>query len=177
MIGKSFHDSRPWQGEATRRSFALALFLIAAWPADADAASKLAFHNMTESDKPFPVAEKDPTPIVKVTLEVTEPSNVLVQFTSTASNADGKTCPCSLRAFLRVDGGPLQAVKRINIGAPAVSEVLKYLADRQSLDGSLVFPAEPGPHVYELLAEQVTGNNKTINLWYPNLQAIAFSRK
>jgi hypothetical protein len=143
----------------------------------ATAEPSLAFHNMTESDRPYPVGQKDPTLIAGVVLDVPDRSLVLVQFTSTASSGDGKTCPCSLRAFLRADDGELQAVKRINIGAPAVSEVLKYIADRQSLDGALVFVADKGTHKYELLVEQVTGSNKTINIWYPNIQAIAFLQK
>jgi iron(III) transport system substrate-binding protein len=139
--------------------------------------SMFAYSNMTDPDKGFPVAEKDPTAIVSISLAVAAESDVLVQFTSSVTIDDTKSCPCSLRAFLRADGGTLQAVKRVNVGAPAVVDVLKYLHDRQPLDGSLVFPASAGVHKYELLVEQVTGSNKTIEVNYPNIHAIAFLRK
>src|SRR3954464_6335632 len=81
-----------------------------------EAASPLAYFNSADPDRFFPIAQSGPTPIVSVTLQVTQPSNVLVQFSSAATAETTTGCPCSLRAFLRADGGTLMPVKRINLG-------------------------------------------------------------
>jgi hypothetical protein len=139
-------------------------------------AASIAFINSADSDKAYPIAQSGPTPIVGVELEVTQPSNVLVQFSSgaTAETSDG--CPCSIRAILRMNGRELMPVKRINLGSPAVVEQSKYQHDRQSIEGSLVFSAEPGIHRFELVIQQVSGTSKDLEIYYPNLQAIVFPR-
>lgn len=141
-----------------------------------EAASPLAFSNSADSDRFHPVAQSGPTPIAGVALDLAQPSNVLVQFSSGATAETTKGCPCSIRAFLRMDGGALQPVKRINIGSPGAMEGTGYAHDRQSLDGSLVFPADAGARAFELVVQQVTGTSADLRIYYPNLQAIAFPR-
>lgn len=150
--------------------------LLGIAPGAAHAASPLAFFNESDPDKAYKIPEKEAVTIATVTLQVTQPSNVLVQFTSHATSEDTAGCPCSVRASLRADDGKPQPVRRVNLGAPGVVEQFKYEHDRQGVDGSFVFPAEPGTHKYELLMQQQSGTNKTIEVFYPNLQAIAFPR-
>lgn len=139
-----------------------------------NAASPFAYFNSADSDRFFPIARSGPTPIAGITLQTTQPSNVLVQFTSGATAETTTGCPCSLRAFLRMDGGPLMPVKRINLGSPGAMTPTGYPHDRQSLDGSLVFPTDAGTHLVELVVQQVTGTSEDLRLYYPNLQAMAF---
>ena len=49
-----------------------------------------------------------------------------------------------------------------------------YAHDRQSLDGTLVFPADAGTHAFELVVQQITGASVDLRIYDPNLQAIAF---
>ncbi len=144
--------------------------------APAHAASQLAFFNSADSDKAYPIQQSGPTLIASVKMQVTEPSNVLVQFSSGATAEKAVDCPCSIRAFLRVDGGALQPVKRINLGSPAVVDVDKYEHDRQSIGGSLVFPVEAGAHAFDLVIQQVDGKSKELEIYYPNMQAISFPK-
>lgn len=142
----------------------------------ASKAASFAYSNSADSDRFVAIAQNGPTRIASVTLQTTEPSDVLAQFTSGATAETTNGCPCSIRAFLRMDGGALMPVKRINLGSLGAMAPSGYPHDRQSLDGSLVFPAEPGTHVFELLVQQVTGSSVDLRLYYPNLQAIAFPR-
>lgn len=165
------------RNEPRKRCAAIAMAaLLGAAPGAAHAASPLAFFNESDPDKAYKVPEKEAITIATVTLQVTQPSNVLVQFTSHATSEDTAGCPCSVRASLRADDGKPQPVRRVNLGAPGVVEQFKYEHDRQGVDGSFVFPAEPGTHKYELIMQQQSGTNKTIEVFYPNLQAIAFPR-
>ncbi len=99
-----------------------------------------------------------------------------MQFSGGVTVETSEGCPCSVRAFLQVDGEQLQAVKRINLGSPAVTDVAKYEHDRQEITGSLVFPIDPGSHKFTLVMQQVTGTSKEITVVYPNMQAIAFPK-
>ncbi len=148
--------------------------VLAAGAGGGEAASPMAFSNSADPDKAHRIDFVGPTPIAAVTLVLDRPSNVLVQFTSgvTAETAEG--CPCSVRAFLRMDGGALQPVKHVNLGSPAATTQAGQVRDRQGMDGSLVFPAEAGPHTFELVAQQVTGRSIDLRVYHPNLQAIAF---
>src|SRR4051812_46039585 len=98
----------------------------AAVPGGGDAASPLAYFKSADSDRFFPIARSGPTPIAGITLQTTQPSNVLVQFTSGATAETTTGCPCSLRAFLRMDGGLLMPVKRINLGSPGAMAPTGY---------------------------------------------------
>ena len=140
------------------------------------AASLLAFSNSTDPDKAYRIDFVGPSPIVGVTLHLERPSDVLVQFTSGATAETSEGCPCSVSASLRMDGGALQPVKRINLGSRTATTEAGHVRDRQSMDGSLVFPAEAGPHTFELLVQQVTGRSVDLRIYHPNLQAIAFPR-
>jgi hypothetical protein len=134
----------------------------------------IGYFNSADPDKEYPIAQSGDTSIVSVEVAVPVPSNVLVQFTAHATAETSKGCPCSIRAFLRADGGELRPVKRINLGAPAVIDVDKYDHDRQTVDGSLVFPMEAGTHKFELVVRQMTGTSTDLIIYYPNFQAIAF---
>ena len=143
----------------------------------AGAASPMAFSNGTDPDKAYRIDFVGPTPIVGVTLHLDRPADVLVQFTAGAAAETSEGCPCSVRAFLRMDGGALLPVKQVNLGAPAAMAEAGQVRDRQSLDGSLVFPdAAPGPHTFELVVQQATGRSIDLRVYHPNLQAIAFPR-
>src|SRR5688572_10556807 len=117
------------------------------------------YFNSPDPDKEYPIGQSGDTPIVSVDLDVPVPSNVLVQFTGHATAETSNGCPCSIRAFLRADGGELQPVKRVNLGAASVIDVDKYDHDRQAVDGSMVFPVEPGTHKFELVVRQMTGTS------------------
>ena len=140
------------------------------------AASPLVFSNSTDPDKAYRIDFVGPSLIMGVTLHLERPSDVLVQFTSGATAETSEGCPCSISAFLRMDGGALQPVKRINLGSRTATTEAGHVRDRQSMDGSLVFPAEAGPHTFELLVQQVTGRSVDLRIYHPNLQAIAFPR-
>ena len=141
---------------------------------DGAAASPMAFSNEVDPDKAYRVDFVGPSSIVGVTLQLERPADVLVQFTSTATAETAEGCPCSLRAFLRMDGGPLMPVKLVNLGWPDAAARGGQVRDRHSLDGSLVFPADAGTHRFELLVQQATGKSIDLRIYHPNLQAIAF---
>ncbi|MBD0275937.1 MAG: hypothetical protein ICV73_28920 [Acetobacteraceae bacterium] len=156
---------------------ALVAAAVLAGAGGAGAAPLLAFSNSTDPDKAYRIDFVGPSPIVGVTLLLDRPSDVLVQFTSGATAETTEGCPCSVGAFLRMDGGALLPVKRINLGSRAATTQAGHVRDRQSLDGSLVFPAaEAGPHTFELVAQQVSGRSVDLRIYHPNLQAIAFPR-
>jgi len=141
------------------------------------AASPLTFYNEADPDKAYKLPGKDPVTIATVTLDISQPSNVLVQFTSHATSEDTAGCPCSVRASLRADDSAAKPVRRVNLGAPGIVEQFKYEHDRQGVDGSYVFEAAPGKHTYSLVMQQQSGDSKSIEFFYPNLQAIAFPRQ
>jgi hypothetical protein len=136
----------------------------------------IGYFNSADPDKEYPIAQSGDTSIASVEVAVPVLSSVLVQFTAHATAETSKGCPCSIRAFLRADGGELQPVKRINLGAPSVIDIDKYDHDRQTVDGSLVFPMEPGTHKFELVVRQMTGTSTDLIIYYPNFQAIAFPK-
>ncbi len=157
--------------------FRAALTIGAVLASAGGAASPLAFSNEADPDKAYRIDFFGPSPIVGVTLRLDRPSDVLVQFTSGATAETAEGCPCSIRAFLRMDGGALQPVKHVNLGVPALTTQAGQIRDRQNLDGSLVFPAaEAGPHSFELVVQQMTGRSIDLRIYHPNLQAIAFPR-
>ena len=137
---------------------------------------RIAYFNESNPDKAYKIPGKEPVVIASVTLEIMKPSKVLVQFTSHATSEDTKGCPCSVRASLKADDGKPQPVRRVNLGAPGVVEQFKYEHDRQGVDGSYVFDAAPGKHTYTLIMQQQSGDNKSIEIFYPNLQAIVFPK-
>lgn len=138
--------------------------------------TRIAYFNESDPDKAYQIPGKDPVNIASVTLEIMQPSHVLVQFTSHATSEDTKGCPCSVRASLKANDGKPQPVRRVNLGAPGVVEQFKYEHDRQGVDGSYVFDAAPGKHTYTLIMQQQSGDNKSIEIFYPNLQAIVFPK-
>lgn len=150
--------------------------LVGILPSVSHAASPLAFYNEADPDKAYKIPGKEPVTIATVTLEVSQPSNVLVQFTSHATSEETVGCPCSVRASLKADDGAAMPVRRVNLGAPGVVDQFKYEHDRQGVDGSYVFEAAPGKHIYSLVMQQQSGDSKSIKIYYPNLQAIAFPR-
>ncbi len=142
----------------------------------ARAAPAIAFYNESDPDKGYKIEGKDPVVIATVKLEVQQPSLVLVQFSGHVTTEDNLGCPCSVRASVKADDGKPQPVKRVNLGAPGVVDVLKYEHDRQGVDGSYVFEVAPGQHSFQLIMQQQSGDSKTIELFYPNFQAIAFNK-
>ncbi len=161
---------------AAARAAALAGAVVAG-AGGGGAASPMAFSNGTDPDKAYRIDFVGPTPIVGVTLQLDRPSDVLVQFTAGAAAETAEGCPCSVRAFLRMDGGALLPIKQINLGTPAAMAQTGQIRDRQSLDGSLVFPdVGAGAHTFEFVAQQATGKSIDLRIYHPNLQAIAFPR-
>lgn len=173
--GTKEHATRQQVLEGWKRP-ALLLTMLLATSGTASAGSPIAFYNESDPDKGYAITGKDPVVIATLTLEVDKPSYVLTQFTSHATTEDTVGCPCSLRASIKADDGKAQFVRRVNLGAPAVVDTMKYEHDRQGVDGSYVFEAAPGKHTYTLIMEQQSGESKTMEVFYPNFQAIAYPR-
>jgi hypothetical protein len=133
-----------------------------------------AYFNKPDSHTAAFVKGKEPVKIASVELELKTASTVLVQFTSGLADENSKGCPCSVRAFISMDGQPARPVKRVNVASPAVQEVDKYEHDRQNLDGSTVFEAAKGKHTFTLTYQKMDGESDEIEVYYPNVQAIAF---
>lgn len=159
------------------RIVGVAALLATAFAPPVHAASPIAFFNEADPDKAYKIENKDPVNIASVTLDITQPSYVLVQFTAHATTEDTVGCPCSLRAMFKADDARPLPVRRVNLGAPNVVTQLGYEHDRQGLSGSYVFEAAPGRRTYTLVMQQQSGDSKTIEVFYPNLQAIAFPRQ
>lgn len=137
-------------------------------------APDIAYFNKPDSHTAAFVKGKQPVKIASVEMEVKTDSKVLVQFTSGLADENSKGCPCSVRAFISMDGQPARPVKRVNVASPAVQEVDKYEHDRQNLDGSTVFEAPKGKHTFTLTYQKMDGDSDEIEVYYPNFQAIAF---
>lgn len=139
--------------------------------------SKLAFFNTPLSKTSYFLKGNDLTPIGTVTLDLAEPADVLVQFTSHVAAETSEGCPCSVRAFITLDNEEPRPVKRINVASPSVQKVGGYEHDRQNLDGSTVFTVPAGRHNFTLSYLQMDGKSKELEVYYPNLQAISFPKK
>jgi hypothetical protein len=124
-------------------------------------------HYMIKGQQPFKVAT--------LALDVKRKSKVLVQFSSEISSEHARNCPCYLRALVSMDGEKGRPVKRINVGSPALHEVDKYDNDRQSLDGTTMFDAQPGRHTYELTFQQVDSRGDNLEIYYPNFHVVAYA--
>ncbi len=61
-------------------------------------AQSIAFFNESDPDKAYKIPEKDVATIATVTLEVKQPSLVLVQFANHVTTEDMAGRPCSVRA-------------------------------------------------------------------------------
>ena len=118
-----------------------------------------------------------PTKVANVTIELSAAAEVLVQFTSEVAAADAVGCPCSVRATLQLNDNAPQVVKRVNVGTPAVQEVSKYDQDRENIDGSYVFSLPAGKHTIALAYQQAYGTSKSLEVYYPNLQALTFPKQ
>lgn len=123
------------------------------------------------------LSDSGPTTVASVTVELESEADVLVQFTSEVAAADANGCPCSVRASLKLNDRPAQVVKRVNVGTPAVQSVSKYDQDRENIDGSYVFSLPAGEHTIALAYQQAYGTSKSLEVFYPNLQALAFSKR
>ncbi|MDR5760656.1 hypothetical protein [Caballeronia sp. LZ035] len=117
---------------------------------------------------------QQPFKVATLTLDVKQRSKVLVMFSSEVSSEHARDCPCYVRALVSMDGAKGRPVKRINVGSPAVHDVDKYDNDRQSLDGTTMFDAQPGTHTYELTFQQVDSQGEDLEIYYPNFHAIAY---
>lgn len=122
------------------------------------------------------LSDSGPTAVATVSIELQSAAEVLVQFTSEVGAADAVGCPCSIRATLTLDDEDPQVVKRVNVGTPAVQAVAKYDQDRENIDGSHVFSLPAGKHTISLGYQLAYGTSKSLEVYYPNLQAIAFPK-
>ncbi|SAK85628.1 hypothetical protein AWB78_04347 [Caballeronia calidae] len=125
-------------------------------------------------DTNYLIKGRQPFNVATLSLDVKKQSKVLVQFSSEISSEHAENCPCYVRALVSMDGAKGRPIKRINVGSPAVHEIDKYDNDRQNLDGTTVFEAEPGKHTYELTFQQVDSNGNDLEIYYPNFHVIAF---
>lgn len=139
--------------------------------------SKLAFFNTPLSKTSYFLKGNELTPVGTVTLDLTEPADVLVQFNSHIAAETAEGCPCSVRAFLTLDNEEPRPVKRINVASPSVQKVGGYEHDRQGADGSTVFTVPAGRHNFTLSYQQLDGKSKELEIYYPNLQAISFPKQ
>lgn len=123
-----------------------------------------------------PLKGKDPIVVGKVSVDLKGPADVLVQFSSGLAAETAEGCPCSVRASLKVDDGPLTVIKRINLGAPSVQITDKYEHDRQPADGSYVYALPAGRHDIALVLHQIDSDGAGLEAYYVNLQAIPFPK-
>ena len=122
------------------------------------------------------LSESAPTTVATVSVDLESAAEVLVQFTSEIGAEDADGCPCSVRATLQLGETAPQVVKRVNVGTPAVQAVGKYDQDRENIDGSYVFSLPAGKHTISLGYQLAYGTSKSLEIYYPNLQAIAFAK-
>lgn len=137
-------------------------------------APTIAYFNKPDSHTAVYLKGKGPVKVASVELNVETASKVLVQFTSGVADENSKGCPCSVRAFVTMDGEAARPVKRVNVASPAVQEVDKYEHDRQNLDASTVYEAPKGKHTFTVTFQKMDGDTDEIEVYYPNVQAIAF---
>ncbi|SEA66775.1 hypothetical protein [Paraburkholderia sartisoli] len=134
----------------------------------------IAYFNKPDSHTAVYLKGKDPVKVASVELDLKTASKVLVQFTSGIADENSKGCPCSVRAYVTMDGEAARPVKRVNVASPAVQEVDKYEHDRQNLDASTVYEAPKGMHTFTVTFQKMGGDTDEIEVYYPNLQAIVF---
>ena len=89
---------RPLSGQGNRGSAvaaaSLCAFLLSSFLSAIPAsAQSISFFNESDPDKAYKIPEKDPATIATITLEVKQPSLVLVQFTSHVTTEDTAGCP------------------------------------------------------------------------------------
>jgi hypothetical protein len=118
-----------------------------------------------------------PATLGKVSVTLGKASDVLVQFSSGLATTTDQGCPCSVRASLQVDDRPGVVVKRVNLALRPPIAGDNYIPDRQSLDGSFVFPLPPGRHDVALVVQQIDGSTETIQAFYVNIQALTFPKR
>jgi hypothetical protein len=123
------------------------------------------------------ITGRAPTTLATVTVELARESDVLVQFTSGLATVSADGCPCSVRTSLVADAQQPVVIKRVNL-APAApgSDAGRYVPDRQPADGSFVYRLPAGRHQVALVVQQIDGTAKTLQAFYPNLQAVIFPR-
>ena len=120
----------------------------------------------------------EPQTLGSATVDLVRESDVLVHFTSGLATVSAEGCPCSVRASLVFDAQQPVVIKRVNL-APAApgSGADHYIPDRQPADGSFVARLPPGRHQVSLVVQQIDGSAKTLQAFYPNLQALVFPRR
>ena len=116
------------------------------------------------------------TRLAQVSLDLRQPADVLVQFTSGIATVVAEGCPCSVRVSIQVGQQEPVVVKRVNLGAVSTTVGGAYQPDRQSADGSHVFPLPAGRHDITLIAQRVEGSSRLLHVFYQNLQALPFAR-
>lgn len=118
----------------------------------------------------------DATVLGKVSVDLKNTTDVLVQFTSGLATIADDGCPCSYRASLKADNEEPIVIKRVNLAVRA-PQPGKYVPDRQSADGSFVFSLPRGKHEIALVIQKIDGSTQAIQAFYTNIQAIPFERK
>jgi hypothetical protein len=116
------------------------------------------------------------TVLAKVSVTLAQASDVLVQFSSGIATVGDEGCPCSVRVSLQVDRDEPVVIKRINLAAGLRTLAGAFQPDRQSADGSFVYPLPPGAHTVTLVAQRIEGESKLLHAFYQNMQAIPFPR-
>ncbi|MEE4453413.1 hypothetical protein [Novosphingobium resinovorum] len=135
--------------------------------------SQIAFYN-TPNRKHVLIAKGNPITLGKVTVDLKKSSNVMVQFTSGLATVVPEGCPCSVRVSLQLDGMDPIVIKRVNLGTARTMIGDKYQVDRQSADGSFVFPLNAGHHEIALVVQRIEGESNELHAFYPNMQALVF---
>lgn len=116
------------------------------------------------------------TVLGKVSVNLQQPSDVLVQFSSGLTTVTPERCPCSVRFSLKVNDQEPVVIKRVNIGGVTNTVAGAYQPDRQSADGTYVFSLPAGAHDVALIAQRIDGESKVLYAFYQNIQAIRFVR-
>jgi hypothetical protein len=112
----------------------------------------------------------------QVSVDLKRAADVMIQFTSGLATVSDEGCPCSVRATLQIDGQAGIVIKRVNLATAAARPADKYVPDRQPLDGSYVASLPTGRHDIALVAQQVDGSAKELQVFYTNIQAVVFPR-
>jgi len=160
--------------QLTTRAAVFATVLCTSSASFAASSPTIAYFNKPDYHTAVYLKGKEPVKVASVELDLKTASKVLVQFTSGIADENSKGCPCSVRAFVTMDGEAARPVKRVNVASPAVQEVDKYEHDRQNLDASTVYEAPKGKHTFTVTFQKMDGDTDEIEVYYPNVQAIAF---
>jgi len=132
-----------------------------------------AFLNTPQWSEVRILSAKGPLIIAALDLNLEQPSNVLVQFTSELVVEQTDGCPCVVSASASMDKGEERMVKSADVSSKALRQIDAFDHDRVSLDGSTVFQAAPGKHTFQVTFLEQQGKSDEVLIHLPNIQVMA----